>query len=73
MTVDCLGLYCPMPVLRLARAVREVAVGDRIELLVDDPSAKVDVPVWCRSRDQQLLGVRERAEGGWAIDVRRVR
>jgi TusA-related sulfurtransferase len=69
--VDCLGLYCPMPLLRLAAAIAEVDVGERVDVLADDPAAKVDVPVWCRTTDQVYLGAVERPEGGWVLGVRR--
>jgi TusA-related sulfurtransferase len=72
-TVDCLGLACPIPVVRLAKAVAAVEVGGVVELLADDPGARVDIPVWCRLKDQQLLGQDDRAEGGWVFRVRRVR
>ena len=70
-TVDCLGLACPIPVVRLARAVASVEVGDLVELLADDPGARVDIPVWCRLKDQQLEAQLERPEGGWVFRVRR--
>jgi TusA-related sulfurtransferase len=70
-TVDCLGLACPIPVVLLARAVAGVEVGDLVELLADDPGARVDIPVWCRLKDQQLLGRHDRPEGGWVFQVRR--
>jgi tRNA 2-thiouridine synthesizing protein A len=69
--VDCLGLACPLPLVRLARAVGGVEVGADVVLLSDDPGALVDVPVWCRLKDQQLLGREDRPEGGWAFRVRR--
>jgi TusA-related sulfurtransferase len=72
-TVDCLGLHCPLPIVRLARAVAEVEVGAVVELLADDPGARVDVPVWCRLKEQELLGRQERPGGGWAFRVRRSR
>jgi tRNA 2-thiouridine synthesizing protein A len=72
-TLDCLGLFCPMPVLRLAGAMRQVQIGDEVELLADDPASRVDVPVWCRTRDQELLSVTDRPEGGWSYRVRRAR
>jgi TusA-related sulfurtransferase len=72
-TVDCLGLACPIPVVRLAKAVASVEVGGIVELLADDPGAKVDIPVWCRLKDQELLGQRDRPGGGWVFEVRRAR
>jgi tRNA 2-thiouridine synthesizing protein A len=55
--VDALGLPCPMPVIRLAEAVEQIADGDAVRLLADDPAARVDVPVWCRMRRQHLAEV----------------
>jgi tRNA 2-thiouridine synthesizing protein A len=72
-TVDCLGLSCPIPVVRLAGAVAAVEVGAVVELLADDPGARVDVPVWCRLKDQELLGQHDREGGGWVFRVRRAR
>jgi tRNA 2-thiouridine synthesizing protein A len=70
--VDCLGAACPIPVVRLARAIGVAEVGQVVELLADDPGAKVDIPVWCRLKDQELLGRDDRPQGGWSFRVRRL-
>jgi tRNA 2-thiouridine synthesizing protein A len=70
-TVDCLGLACPIPVVRLAKAVASLEVGATVELLADDPGAKVDIPVWCRLKNQRLVAQLDRPEGGWVFQVRR--
>ena len=69
--VDCLGLSCPIPVVRLANAVAAAAPGDVVELLADDPGAKVDIPVWCRLKGHEFLGREDRQEGGWTFRIRR--
>jgi TusA-related sulfurtransferase len=71
--VDCLGLACPIPVVRLARAIGESEIGGEVVVLADDPGAKVDIPVWCRLKDQELIAREDRAEGGWSFRVRRLR
>jgi tRNA 2-thiouridine synthesizing protein A len=53
--VDCLGLACPIPVVRLAKAVAAVEVGGIVELLADDPGARVDIPVCGRLKDKLLV------------------
>jgi tRNA 2-thiouridine synthesizing protein A len=53
--VDARGLACPLPALRLARAVREHGSG-RYRLLADDPAAAKDIPALA-------------AERGWRIDA----
>jgi tRNA 2-thiouridine synthesizing protein A len=40
-----------------------------IELLADDPNARVDVPVWCRLKHHQLLEVTE-TDGTWRFLLR---
>ena len=42
--VDARGHRCPVPTLRLRRAVEAAEVGQRLRLLADDPLAKIDVP-----------------------------
>lgn len=68
--VDASGLACPMPVIELARAIDEVAIGAHVRLLATDPAAKVDVPVWCRMKRQTLRSLDEH-EGVWTFVVQR--
>jgi TusA-related sulfurtransferase len=70
--VDALGKACPVPVIDLARAVAAVDVGGEVVLLADDPGAKVDIPVWCRMKRQELVAVDEDEDGRWRFRVRRV-
>jgi len=68
--VDCLGKPCPMPIIDLAKAVPDVAVGADVILLADDPGAKVDIPVWCRMKGHEFVGM-VAADQGWTFTVRR--
>jgi tRNA 2-thiouridine synthesizing protein A len=70
-TLDCTGQRCPLPVIKLAQAIRSVPVGGVVRLLADDPAALADVPAWCRMRDQELLAVDRPADGPATFDVRR--
>lgn len=54
--LDCTDLPCPRPIIELARAVPEVAVGDTVAVLARDPAARHDVPAWCRLRGQEYVG-----------------
>ena len=55
LTLDCLGLKCPRPIIELARRISEVEVGDVVEVLADDPAAGPDLAAWCRMRAQALV------------------
>ena len=52
---DARGRPCPVPVIELAAAMRAAPIGGVVELLADDPAARVDVPVWCRMQRQLLV------------------
>ncbi|MBZ6377046.1 hypothetical protein B5C34_06910 [Pacificimonas flava] len=67
-TVDARGLRCPMPVLRLARILREHPQTGRVHLLADDPAAARDVPAFAEEMDLDCKAV---GAGEWQI-ARRV-
>jgi tRNA 2-thiouridine synthesizing protein A len=69
--VDARGKACPVPVIDLASAVEDVAPGEHVVLLADDPGAKVDIPVWCRMKRHDLVAVEELGSA-WRFTVRRV-
>lgn len=52
--LDCRGMNCPMPIVRVSRAVREVALGDTLTVTADDPSFQADVEAWVRMTGNRL-------------------
>jgi tRNA 2-thiouridine synthesizing protein A len=70
--VDATGLSCPAPVLELAKGVAAVEPGDVVELIATDPTARVDVPVWCRLQRHDLRAITA-LEIGWRFEVERTR
>lgn len=56
LTIDAVGKRCPMPVIELGQRIGEVAVGEVVSLVTDDPAAAADVAAWCRMREQDYLG-----------------
>ncbi len=61
--VDCRGLTCPTPVIRLAQAITGVPVGAVVAVAADDVAAATDIPAWCRMRGQEYVGERVGADG----------
>jgi tRNA 2-thiouridine synthesizing protein A len=47
-TLDCRGLRCPLPVLKLEKAVEGLDAGDTLTVIATDPVARVDIPLFCR-------------------------
>lgn len=70
LTLDALGKKCPIPIIMLAERIREVPVGQVIEVLADDPAAKTDLPAWCALKSQEFVSAADLA-AGWSFLVRR--
>ena len=58
-TLDCLGLYCPMPIMQTKVRLDGLESGQVLEVLADDQGAKADMAAWCRRTGNELLGIEE--------------
>ena len=57
--VDARGHRCPVPSLRLRKAMQGLAPGARLTLLATDPMARIDVPYLMGDLGGIVCGVEE--------------
>ena len=69
--IDARNLLCPLPVLRLRKALLALPVGGRVALVATDPAAVLDVPHFCAEAGHVLISVRETAPGQTEYTVER--
>ena len=62
-TLDCIGLYCPAPVLQTRQEMDKLAIGEILEVLADDPAAEEDIKAWAKRTGQKILKVEKVNEG----------
>ena len=62
-TLDCIGLYCPMPVLNTRQEMDELSVGEVLEVLADDPAAEEDLKALAKRTGQKILKIEKTEEG----------
>ncbi len=53
--VDARGHRCPVPTLKLRRALEAARPGARVRLLADDPLARIDVPHFAAEAGIEVL------------------
>jgi tRNA 2-thiouridine synthesizing protein A len=58
-TLDCIGLYCPMPIVKTAKKIKELKIGEVLEVVADDKGIKQDMPAWCQTTGHECLGIEE--------------
>ena len=71
-TLDCVGLYCPLPIVNTAERIQELEPGQVLEVLATDEGIVSDMPAWCKATGHEFLGVEE-SEGEYRAYVRKVR
>lgn len=60
--IDARGLLCPLPVLRLRKALAPLAAGAEVELQATDRASRIDVPHFCAGAGHELLDMREEGD-----------
>lgn len=70
-TLDTKGLTCPLPILKLKKAIVDVGIGGTLEILATDPASIADIEAFCRHGKHELLEQNE-TRGVYRFVVRRL-
>ena len=53
--LDCLGLNCPMPIVRISQTMKTMHAGQTLEVTANDPAFSADVRAWVTKMAHELL------------------
>ncbi|MFT6451194.1 MAG: tRNA 2-thiouridine synthesizing protein A [Halocynthiibacter sp.] len=53
--IDALGLLCPLPVLRVRKALAGMEAGALLRIEADDPMAAIDIPHFCAQAEYEVV------------------
>ncbi len=54
-TLDCIGLYCPQPLLQAREGIDAIRVGEVLEILADDPAAEEDIKRFAKRTGHEIV------------------
>ncbi len=57
--LDTKGLLCPAPVIKTSQAVKQIQVGEVLEVVATDPGSKPDLTSWARMTGNELISMSE--------------
>lgn len=57
--VDYMGLKCPLPVLKARRELEKMDKNQILEIIADDPAAKLDFTHFCEVSNYELIKTTE--------------
>jgi tRNA 2-thiouridine synthesizing protein A len=60
--LDARRLLCPLPVIRTQNRVKDMSLGDTLEIICTDPGALYDIPAWCRMYGHEVLDTQQTRE-----------
>ena len=71
-TLDCRGLTCPMPVIKLSKAIRTIEQGAVLEMLATDPGSVPDLDAFQKQTGHAVIE-QSRADGVFRFLVKRTK
>lgn len=58
-TADIVYMMCPMHLLKLDEMIKELELGQVLEILTDYDGAMEDIPQWCTRTGNEFIGMDE--------------
>ncbi len=53
--LDCVGLFCPMPIARTKEEIEKIEVGQILKVEADDPAAEEDIARWAKRVGHEVV------------------
>lgn len=69
--LDCRGLFCPVPIIRTAQALRLAGPGAMVDLLADDPGVEGDMEDWSKGTGNRILNSSKDSNGVFRFRVQK--
>ena len=60
--LNCLGMFCPMPVIKTKVELEKMPAGQTLEIIADDPAAEPDLQSLARSTGQEILSIEKKGK-----------
>jgi tRNA 2-thiouridine synthesizing protein A len=57
--LDVRGALCPIPIVKTSQAIKQLKVGDTLEVLATDPGSRPDITAWVRMTGNELVDMTE--------------
>ncbi len=55
--LNCIGMYCPEPVIKTREELNKMKVNDILEVTADDPAAEADIKSLIKHLQHEILRV----------------
>lgn len=70
--LDCVGMFCPMPILMTKEGIESIGIGQVLKVEADDPAAEEDILRWAKRTGHEILKF-EKSGGLLTFYIKRVK
>jgi tRNA 2-thiouridine synthesizing protein A len=70
-SLDCTGMICPMPIVKIRRALKPLEVGQVLEMIATDPGVVPDMEAWERQTRHEILLTEEPSAGTFRFLIKK--
>ncbi|MBN1983959.1 MAG: sulfurtransferase TusA family protein [Chitinivibrionales bacterium] len=56
-TLDCSGLSCPMPIIKVSQAIKEITSGQTLEITASDSAFEPDITAWAKKTGNSIVSI----------------
>lgn len=53
--LDCSGMLCPIPVAKTAKAIKQIEVGQILQMIATDPGSPPDMAAWTKQTGHEMV------------------
>jgi tRNA 2-thiouridine synthesizing protein A len=68
--LDCSGLLCPMPVIKVSKEIKGMQVGQVLKMRATDKGSPADMQAWSRQTGNELMDSHQE-DGKFVFFIRR--
>ncbi len=61
-TLDCTGMLCPMPVVKTKKAMKQMEIGEVLEMISTDAGSMPDMHAWAKQTQHELLDAKDEGD-----------
>ena len=65
--LDCTGLACPGPIMKMSAKMKDLALGDEMRVKVSDPGFALDAPSWAKNNGHAMVSLEPSGAGYTAV------
>jgi TusA-related sulfurtransferase len=69
--LDCTGLLCPMPVVKTRKAIKDMQIGQILEMIATDPGVMPDMEAWAKQTQHELLLAQQDGESKFRFLIKK--